>query len=295
MLSHTPVLLDEVLHFLSPQPGGRFIDATLGAGGHTRAILERTSPSGSVLAFDQDESAIERARETLESFGSRVTFVHANFREVVSSASQHGFQDCDGVLADIGISSMMVDDPSRGFSFMREGPLDMRMDRSQPLTAADIVNTYSEKEIADILYQYGEERRSRAIARSIVRARPLKLTTDLARAVQRAMGAPRRGPIHPATRTFQALRIFVNDELGALESFLDGSMTVVRSGGRLVVVTFHSLEDRIVKNKFRSPAVPGRVLTKKVVTATEAEVARNPRARSAKLRAWEAGARSASG
>src|SRR3990172_8809768 len=142
MFAHTPVLLEEVLHFLNPQPGGRFIDATLGAGGHTRAILERTAPGGSVLAFDQDESAIERARETLESFGSRVTFVHANFREVASIASQHGFQDCDGVLADIGISSMMVDDPSRGFSFMREGPLDMRMDRSQPLTAAGIVNTY---------------------------------------------------------------------------------------------------------------------------------------------------------
>ena len=161
------------------------------------------------------------------------------------------------------------------------------MDRSQPLTAADIVNTYSEKEIADILYQYGEERRSRPIARSIVRARPLSLTSDLARAVERVMGGARYGKIHPCTRTFQALRIAVNDELRALESFLDGAMTVVRSGGRLVVISFHSLEDRIVKNKLRSPGVPGRVLTKKVVTAGEGEISRNPRARSAKLRAWE--------
>ena len=170
---------------------------------------------------------------------------------------------------------------------MREGPLDMRMDRNQELTAAEVVNTFDEKEIADILYNYGEERRSRAIARSIVRARPLRLTTDLARAVARVMGGPRHGQIHPATRTFQALRIYVNDELKSLERFIDSSMTVVRSGGRLVVITFHSLEDRIVKNKFRAPAVPGRVLTKKVVTGTDEELRRNPRARSAKLRAWE--------
>lgn len=287
MLSHTPVLIDEVLQFLDPHPAGRFIDATLGAGGHTRAILERTAPDGSVLALDQDETAIEQAAPMLQSYGSRVILVRANFREIPRVAAQCGFLGADGVLADIGISSMMVDDASRGFSFMREGPLDMRMDRSQPLTAADIVNTYSEKEIADIIYQYGEERRSRAIASSIVRARPINLTADLARAVQRVMGGPRYGKIHPCTRTFQALRIAVNDELRALESFLDGSMTVLRSGGRLVVISFHSLEDRIVKNKFRSPGVPGRVLTKKVVTAGESEISRNSRARSAKLRAWE--------
>jgi 16S rRNA (cytosine1402-N4)-methyltransferase len=223
----------------------------------------------------------------LESFGSQVVFVHSNFREVRALAEAYGFMECDGVLADIGISSMMVDDPSRGFSFMREGPLDMRMDRTQALTAADVVNTYSEKEIADILYTCGEERRSRAIARSIVRSRPLQRTTDLVRAVERISGGPRRGQIHPATRTFQALRIYVNDELKSLEDFLDASMAVVRSAGRVVVITFHSLEDRIVKQKFRVPAVPGRVLTKKVVTAGDEEVRRNPRARSAKLRAWE--------
>ena len=238
MFTHTPVLLDETMQFLDPKPGGRFIDATLGAGGHTRALLDRTLPDGRVLA-------------------------------------------------DIGISSMMVDDPSRGFSFMREGPLDMRMDRTQALTAADVVNTYSEKELADIIYIHGEERRSRPIARSIVHSRPLHLTTDLVRAIQRVSGPARYGRIHPATRTFQALRIYVNDELNNLEAFIDASMKVVRSGGRVAVITFHSLEDRIVKNKFRSPAVPGRVLTKKVVTGADEEVRRNPRARSAKLRAWE--------
>jgi len=286
MLGHIPVLLEEVMKFLDPKPGGRFIDATLGAGGHTRAILERTAPDGRVLAIDQDELALAGARESLQSFGSRLIMEHSNFKNIAPLAAGHGFLELEGVLADIGISSMMVDDPSRGFSFMREGPLDMRMDRTQDLTAADVVNTYAEKEIADILYTYGEERRSRPIARSIVRARPLRLTTDLTRAIERVMGGP-RGRIHPATRTFQALRIFVNGELSSLESFLDSSMTVIRSGGRLVVITFHSLEDRIVKQKFRTPPVPGRALTKKVVVATEEEVRRNPRARSAKLRAWE--------
>jgi len=286
-MRHIPVLLDEVLQYLDAKQGGRFIDATLGAGGHTAAILERTSPDGKLLALDQDESALSSAKETLESFGSRVVFVHSNFRAVKTVSEDQGFGGCDGVLADIGISSMMVDDPSRGFSFMREGPLDMRMDRTQALTAADIVNTYSEKEIADILYTYGEERRSRPIARSIVHNRPLQQTTDLVRAIERVSGGPRHGQIHPATRTFQALRIYVNDELQSLEDFIDSAMAVVRSGGRVVVITFHSLEDRIVKQKFRASTVPGRALTKKVVIASNEEVRSNPRARSAKLRAWE--------
>src|SRR5215470_4356392 len=286
MYGHIPVLLDEVIQFLEPKPAGRFIDATLGAAGHTRVLLERMAPDGRVLGIDQDESALGNAKQVLQSFGSQVTFVHANFRQVAAVAAQQGFLQCDGVLADIGISSMMVDDPSRGFSFMREGPLDMRMDRTQPLAAAEVVNTASEKEIADILYTCGEERRSRPLARSIVRSRPLQQTTDLVRAIERVTGGPRHGQIHPATRTFQGLRIYVNDELKSLEEFLDASMTVVRSGGRVVVITFHSLEDRIVKQRFRAPDVPGRALTKKVVTATDAEVRRNPRARSAKLRAW---------
>ncbi len=287
MVTHTPVLLDETMQFLTPGPGGRFIDATLGAGGHTRAILERTEPDGRVLAIDQDESALANARPALSSFGPRLLLAHGNFKQVSRLAAEHGFLQCDGVLADIGISSMMVDDASRGFSFMREGPLDMRMDRTQELTAGHVVNTYSEKELAGILYTYAEERRSRPIARSIVRFRPLELTTDLVRAIERVTGGPRHGRIHPATRTFQALRIYVNDELKSLDAFLDASMAVVRSGGRVVVITFHSLEDRIVKQKFRAPAVPGRVLTKKVVTGSDEEVRRNPRARSAKLRAWE--------
>jgi 16S rRNA (cytosine1402-N4)-methyltransferase len=287
MFTHTPVLSAEVVEFLQPRPGGRFIDATLGNGGHARAILERTGPDGKVLAIDQDESALAMGRETLSPFGSRVIFVHANFREIAAIAEAHDFREADGVLADVGVSSMMVDDASRGFSFMREGPLDMRMDREQELTAGEVVNSYGEKEIADILYQYGEERRSRAIARSIVRSRPVNLTTDLVRAIERVVGGPRYGRIHPATRTFQALRIYVNDELKNLEAYLGSSMTVIRSGGRLVVITFHSLEDRIFKHGFRAAAGSGRVLTKMVVVAGTEEVRANPRARSAKLRAWE--------
>ena len=284
---HIPVLLDEVIQFLEPKAGGNLIDATLGAAGHARALLERTAPDGRVLGIDQDESALIAAKESLASFGSRALFAHGNFREIASIAAQNGFMDCDGVLADIGISSMMVDDPSRGFSFMREGPLDMRMDRTKSTTAADLVNTASEREIADIIYTCGEERRSRPIARSIVRSRPLQSTMDLVRAVENVTGGPRYGHIHPATRTFQALRIYVNDELESLAAFLDSSMTVVRQGGRVVVISFHSLEDRIVKQKFRASGIAGRVLTKKVITGSEEEVRRNPRARSAKLRAWE--------
>src|SRR5215831_14920947 len=196
MFGHTAVLIDEVIQFLDPKPGGRFVDATFGAGGHSRTILERTEPDGMVLAVDQDESALSQARINFASLGQRIVFAHSNFSDIAALAATHGFMECDGVLADIGISSMMVDDASRGFSFMREGPLDMRMDRSKPLTAAEVVNTYSEKEIADILYTCGEERRSRPIAKSIVRSRPLHLTTDLVRAVERVTGGPRHGQIH---------------------------------------------------------------------------------------------------
>ena len=287
MYTHTPVLLEEVLRYLNPQPDGRYIDATFGAGGHTRALLENSAPGGRILAIDQDQTAIEQGRLDLQSYGLRLEFVKANFREIASIAPERGFGEVDGILADIGVSSMMLDDPQRGFSFMREGPLDMRKDLDQPLTAADVVNTSSEKEIANILFNLGEERRSRQIASSIVRSRPMSRTTDLTRAIERVLGGRHYGKIHPATRTFQALRIFVNDELKSLETFLDSSMKVLRPGGRLVLVSFHSLEDRIVKNKFRTPVVPGVALTKKVVTAADDEVNRNPRARSARLRAWE--------
>jgi len=279
--------LNEVMQFLNLRTDGRYIDATFGAGGHTRELLDRTSPGGRVLAVDQDETAIEQGRIELQSYGSRLELVKANFRDIESIVQEHGFAGLDGILADIGVSSMMLDDPARGFSFMREGPLDMRMDLDQPLTAADVLNTYSEKEIANILFNYGEERRSRQIASSIVRSRPMSRTTDLTRAIERVLGGRRYGKIHPATRTFQALRIFVNDELRSLETFLDSSMNVLRPGGRLVLISFHSLEDRIVKNKFRSPVVPGVALTKKVITAAVEELDRNPRSRSARLRAWE--------
>jgi len=287
MYTHLPVLLNEVMQFLNLRTDGRYIDATFGAGGHTRELLDRTSPGGRVLAVDQDETAIEQGRIELQSYGSRLELVKANFRDIESIVQEHGFAGLDGILADIGVSSMMLDDPARGFSFMREGPLDMRMDLDQPLTAADVLNTYSEKEIANILFNYGEERRSRQIASSIVRSRPMSRTTDLTRAIERVLGGRRYGKIHPATRTFQALRIFVNDELRSLETFLDSSMNVLRPGGRLVLISFHSLEDRIVKNKFRSPVVPGVALTKKVITAAVEELDRNPRSRSARLRAWE--------
>ncbi|HEX5000194.1 MAG TPA: 16S rRNA (cytosine(1402)-N(4))-methyltransferase RsmH [Terriglobia bacterium] len=283
---HIPVLSGEVATFLDPQPGGRFIDATVGGAGHARMILEKTAPDGRLLGLDRDGEALKRASGELESFGDRVTLIQANFRDILPAAAAAGFLDCNGVLADIGVSSPMLDEPERGFSFMREGPLDMRMDRTQELTAAEVVNRSSERDIADILYRFGEERRSRPIARAIVRARPLTSTGDLVRAITSVTGSPRYGQIHPATRSFQALRIFVNDELGSLEGLLDGAMTVLAPGGRLVVIAFHSLEDRIVKNRFRS-APHGRVLTKKVVTASEEESRRNPRARSAKLRAWE--------
>ena len=284
MYGHQAVLLNEVLSYLDPQPGCRFIDATFGAGGHTQALLER---GGSVLALDLDETALDSGRQDLQSFGSHLVLEKANFKDIASVAQAHGFTEVDGILADIGVSSMMLDDPERGFSFMREGPLGMRMDQSQELTAAEIVNTYSEKEIADILYLYGEERRSRPIARSIVRARPLATTTDLVGAVQRVLGGPRYGKIHPATRTFQALRIAVNDELNNLQVFLNSAPTCLKPGGRLAVITFHSLEDRIVKNSFRSAVFPGKPLTKKVVIATPEEVGSNSRSRSAKLRVWE--------
>jgi len=290
MYGHQAVLLNEVLSYLDPQPGRRYIDATFGGGGHARALLERTAPGGSVLALDLDEKALEQGRQAFpdgESCGSRLILAQANFKDIVPVAQAQGFMEVDGILADIGVSSMMLDDPERGFSFMREGPLDMRMDRSEEITAADIVNTYSEKEIADILYVYGEERRSRPIARSIVHKRPHATTIDLVGAVQRVLGGPRYGKIHPATRTFQALRIAVNGELDNLQIFLNSAPSCLKPGGRLAVITFHSLEDRIVKNAFRSSAMPGKPLTKKVVIATPGEVHSNSRARSAKLRVWE--------
>ena len=281
---HTPVLVEEVLEFLSPGPGGRFIDATVGAGGHAAAILERTSPGGQLLAIDQDEEALALARRNLERFASRVRFAHANFSSVAEVARENGFDSADGGVADLGVSSMMLDQPERGFSFRFDGPLDMRMDRSQPLTAAEIVNTASERELADILFNFGDERRSRPIARSIVRRRPYRTTGDLLRAIEAVSGPKRHGRIHPATRTFMALRLVVNREVENLETFLAECPRIIRVGGRMVVISFHSIEDRIVKRAMRSS---GKVLTRKVVRAGDRECRENPRARSARLRALE--------
>lgn len=281
---HTPVLADEVLEFLNPLPGGRFIDATVGAGGHAASILEKSSPDGELLAIDQDEDALALARQNLARYAPRVSFVHANFSSVVEVARREGFEGVDGVVADLGVSSMMLDEPERGFSFRSDGPLDMRMDRTQPLTAADVLNHTGERELADILFKYGEERRSRPIARSIVRSRPHHSTGDLVHAVQAVTGSKRYGKIHPATRTFMAIRLVVNRELENLETFLADVPGLLRVGGRLVVISFHSLEDRIVKHAIR-PA--GQVLTRKVVRAGDRECQQNPRARSARLRAME--------
>ena len=281
---HTPVLLDAVLHYLNPQPGGRFIDATLGAGGHAGAVLERIAPHGKLLAIDHDAEALALAGERLAPYASQTVWVQANFSEIAEVAQAEDFLDVDGVVADLGVSSMMLDQAERGFSFQQDGPLDMRMDRRQKQTATDIVNYARERELADIIYKLGEERRSRPLARAIVRARPHYTTGDLVRAVESVSPKPRRGRIHPATRTFMALRLAVNRELENLETFLAAVPSLLRIGGRLVVISFHSLEDRIVKHRMRER---GRVLTKKVVRAAETERHQNPRSRSAKLRALE--------
>src|SRR5215472_8921730 len=294
---HVPVLLQETIDFLAVQRGGTIIDLTLGLGGHAWEIAKRLGVPGRLIGFDKDPVALARARERLTQppgeFAAgwpKVELVHASFAEVaqhVASAS------ADGLLADLGVSSMQLEDAARGFSFQAEGPLDMRMNPQAGLTAEQVVNRFDERELADAIYEFGEERRSRRIARAIVRARPIHSTAQLAAVISAAARpmnqAERR--IHPATRTFQALRILVNRELDDLRKLLspDATPQVLKSGGRLVVISFHSLEDRIVKDALRGGAQAGlyRLLTKKPVTADEEEVDRNPRARSAKLRAAE--------
>jgi 16S rRNA (cytosine1402-N4)-methyltransferase len=299
---HVPVLYNEVLVWLQPRPGGRYIDATLGAGGHTRGILKASYPDGRLLGLDADPEAIAFAGESLQSFGDRVVLKAANARRLGAIAPPHGFGQADGVLMDLGLSSRQLDDVERGFSFSQDGPLDMRMDRSQGPTAADLVNRLPEAELADLLWRYGEERNSRRIARAIVAARPLTTTGQLADLVAQTVG--RREKIHPATRTFQALRIAVNDELQALGQALPQARDLLRPGGRLAVIAFHSLEDRLVKRFYQQesrdclcpPQVPVcvcehratlKVLTPKPVRPTADEVARNPRSRSARLRVAE--------
>jgi 16S rRNA (cytosine1402-N4)-methyltransferase len=301
-LVHAPVLVEESIHHLAVQPGGRYVDCTLGGGGHSRAIMEAASPGGLLLALDADPEALAVATAELAPFGDAVQLVEANFRELRRVCSQNNFSPVHGVLFDLGISSMQLTEP-RGFSFQVDAPLDMRMSPNQALTADDIVNRYDERDLADVIWRYGEEAGSRRIARAIVRARPVATTAQLATIVARASGRP-RGRIHPATRTFQALRIAVNDELGALEDALGQTLDILGRGGRLVVISFHSLEDRIVKQFMQResrdcicpPEQPQctcghqatlRILTKRSVTPGPEELESNPRSRSARLRAAE--------
>jgi 16S rRNA (cytosine1402-N4)-methyltransferase len=285
---HTPVLLAEVLSGLAPIRGGRYIDGTLGGGGHAAALLSASAPDGELLGIDTDLEAIAEAGVRLSGAGGRATLARGNFRTLEQIAHAHGFVGVDGVLLDLGVSSHQLDTPARGFSFQEDGPLDMRLDPEGETSAADLVNEASEAELADIIYHYGEERGARRVARFIAEARrraTIETTSELAAIVARALGG-RHGRIHPATRTFQALRIAVNGELESLEHALPQAVELLRPGGRLAVIAFHSLEDRIVKLFFRAEQERGRVtiLTKKPLEASDDEAARNPRSRSAKLR-----------
>lgn len=286
---HVSVLPAEVLHFLAPSPGQILVDATLGAGGHSRLLAERVGPGGRLIALDQDASMIDLARSRLG--GLPVTFVHSSFSELPRALATLGVARVDGVLADLGICSDQLDAAGRGFTFSQPGPLDMRMNPDLGEPASSLLRRLNERDLADLIYQYGEERFSRRIARRIVEARqrePIETTAQLADLVRRCVprGRPRHGKpdIDPATRTFQALRIAVNDELNALDTLLDDLPRVLRPGGRAVLISFHSLEDRRVKQAFRRREV-WQELTRKPVTAGADEVAANPRSRSAKLRA----------
>jgi 16S rRNA (cytosine1402-N4)-methyltransferase len=291
-LNHEPVLTAEVLQQLQPERGGVFADCTVGLGGHARALL--AAGATRLIGLDRDPAALAIASDTLAPWADRVQLVHADYRDIAGVLDAHALPLVDGALADLGVSSMQFDAPGRGFSFQRDEPLDMRMDQSQPGTAADLVANADEEELANVIFQFGEERFSRRIARAIVAARresPVDTTARLAAIVRRSV--PRRGymRIDPATRTFQALRIWVNRELDGLDRFIEEVARRLRAGGRMAVITFHSLEDRIVKHTLRAlaqarePVV--RVLTKKPIVPGEDEIRRNPRARSAKLRAAE--------
>jgi 16S rRNA (cytosine1402-N4)-methyltransferase len=290
---HVPVLLEESLNFLNVRAGGVMVDCTLGFGGHSLAIAKRLGATGRLICFDRDEQAMELAKARLaglaEELGAEmpvVEFVGRPFSEIAEVVLQGTL---DGLLADFGVSSMQLDEAHRGFSFRSDGPLDMRMDTRRGLTAEQVVNQADEEDLANLIYEFGEERRSRRIARAIVRARPLSTTAELARVIS-AVAPPIKGEhLHPATKTFQALRIRVNDELGEIQTLLKSAGSLLKPGGRVVMISFHSLEDRLVKDSFRESARLGELemLTKKPVTAAEQEALRNPRSRSAKLRAAE--------
>jgi len=305
-VTHQPVLLNETLDLLAVKQGGRYIDGTVGLGGHTEAILIRSSPDGKVLGIDRDPDALRMAGARLHEYSNRITLVHGNYADAVDVAEKISFTGVDGILIDAGVSSMQLDDADRGFSFMHDGPLDMRMDTTQRVTAAELVNGLSEHALADIIFRLGEEPASRRIAAAIVRERTIeRITTtgQLAAIVSKAKGG-RSGKIHPATQTFQALRMAVNEEVDGLRKGLNGALHLLRPGGRLAVITFHSLEDREVKHCFREHVVREESLpqggvravgrepfvkwvNKKAIAASDQEIRENPRARSAKLRVVE--------
>ena len=301
--THIPVLLNEAVEELRPQPGGCFVDCTVGLGGHAATILERISPSGRLLGIDDDPEAIKIAQIKLSGYGEAFTLVNDNFVNLETICSKYHFHPVDGILFDLGVSSLQLDTAQRGFSFQLEGPLNMRFNPEQGLTVGDIVNTFSEWELAQLIKNYGEERHARRIARHIVQSRPITTTSVLARAVVQVLGG-RHTRIHPATRTFMALRIAVNSELQNLEFALKQTINLLRPGGRLVVISYHSLEDRIVKQFMRREASgclcpPGTVIcrcghvptlkliSRKVIKPTSLEIESNPRSRSAKLRIAE--------
>jgi 16S rRNA (cytosine1402-N4)-methyltransferase len=286
---HTPVLVEETIHWLAIKPDGLYVDATVGLGGHAIEIVRRLGAGGQFVGLDRDAAALQIARARLAEFGDKVTLVHANFSQIGEVFAERRLRPADGVLADLGVSSMQLDTGERGFSFRERGPLDMRMDRDMEETADDIVNTVEEKALADLLYQLGEERDSRRIARTIVRARPLRDTEHLATVVAGARKVRGRQKLHPATKTFLALRIAVNREMEELGQFLSRVPATLSQGGRWVMLSYHSLEDRPVKQCFQRMAHEGalKILTKKVIRASDAEIAANPRARSAKMRVAE--------
>ena len=306
-IGHIPVLFSEVLELLHPRSDGCYIDATFGGGGHTAALLERSAPHGQVLAIDADPDAIARAGDLAALFPGRLTLAQGNFRDIEMLARESLFDAVDGILMDLGLSSFQLSRPERGFSFQRSGPLDMRFDTTSGISASHIVNGWSEEDLARLFFEYGEDHRSRPIARAIVNERisaPITTTDRLASVVERAVGGRRGRAIHPATRTFQALRIAVNDELGALRSGLDGAINLLAAGGRIAIISFHSLEDRIVKTFLRHestdcicpPETPVcicghkarmKLVTRKAVRPSAAEEQSNPRSRSARLRVAE--------
>src|SRR6185437_9122521 len=292
-MQHVPVLLDEALEYLNVRPGGVYVDATLGLAGHSSAIAKRLGAKGRLICFDRDPQAMEAAKAKLNEvraeLGSEMPEVVFEPRAFSEASSRIEPASLDGLLADFGVSSLQLDEAHRGFSFRSDGPLDMRMDTRSGETAGQVVNQEDENELADLIYEFGEERRSRRIARAIVRARPITTTAELAQVISAAAPSMKGDKIHPATRTFQALRIRVNDELGEIRTLLESAPSLLRPGGRLVLISFHSLEDRQVKDALREASGEGifEVLTKKPVVAEEQEQMRNPRSRSAKLRAAE--------